>query len=164
MLPWKSIYHLLILLRNNFVSELEITAFHANAAFNYFELRTFWLRKQVLLFWLCVLLQFFSLGVQCVECDFKGIIGANLYFTGGVIESKSSNFTIKLIHFLYSLTPFKPSNFENKICAYSLLLLLPACGLTLILLVPAWDSLWSYLSLHEDSDCSYWDSIIIICK
>jgi hypothetical protein len=57
----------------------------------------------------------------------KGNIGANLYFT---------------------MTPFKPSDFENTIfvysllllvsaCRLSLLLLLPACGLTLILIVPA---------------------------
>ena len=96
----------------------------------------------------------------------KGEHWCKLIFYRGVSGSKSSNFTIKLFHFLFSMTPFKLSDFGNKIflysllllvpaCGLSLLLLLPACGLTLLLLVPAWDSLCSYLSLHVDSDCSY---------
>jgi hypothetical protein len=94
----------------------------------------------------------------------KGEHWCKLIFYRGVSVSKSSNFTTKLFYFLFSITPFKPSDFENRIffvlllvpaCGLSLILLLPASGLTLLLLVPARDSLCSYLSLHVDSDWSY---------
>jgi hypothetical protein len=90
----------------------------------------------------------------------KGEHRCKLIFYRGVSGSKSSNFTTKLLQFFFiSMTPFKPSHFENKIfcvlfahtcaCMWTQFALTSACmwthftltcactGLTLLLLVHA---------------------------